>query len=498
MELQNGSEIEIRKEKITALKEDGQIVYKEKFETSGNIEDVLILHEKGLLVIEGQPNASVVTIAGRMIGRRIMGKFGFFQLYDITGKLQVSVGRNEFSEEDYEFYKKRMDIGDFVGVSGTFYITQTGELTLRASKLTLLSKSIRPLPEKFHGLVDIDARYRQRYLDLIANEDSRRALLGRLKLTQYAREFLQRNGFVEVETPILQTIVSGATAKPFFTKHNALDLKCNLRIAPECYLKELVAGGFNRVFEVAKCFRNEGMDAQHLQEFTQIEWYAAYWNFEDNIRFYQEFIREILTKLFGEPKFTYQGVELDFGKEWERIDYVAAMQKVFGFDFLDETDADKLIKKIVEKGLFKEEDFYGIKTVGGVIDFVYKRKIRVNIVQPTIIYNYPATLAPLARRSDKDQRIVDKFQVGVCGTELCNAYSELVDPYVQRKTLEEQAKARLAGDDEAMELDEGFLLSMEHGMPPISGLGTGIDRLSTIFFDQPSIRDVVLFPLMKG
>ena len=296
----------------------------------------------------------------------------------------------------------------------------------------------------------------------------------------------------------MQTAVCGAAAKPFFTHHNALNLDMNLRIAPETYLKQCIAAGFDRVYELARCFRNEGMDTEHLQEFTQVEWYASYWNFEDNIKFYTEFIRELLMELTGKTTVSYQGLTLDFGKEnWDRIDYCESMKKIFGFDFLDIDDPIELKKKIVEKGLFSDAELSDYKSVSQIIDFVYKKKIRANIVDPTIMYNYPAVLIPLARKNDEDPRRIDVFQVVAAGTELCKAYSELVDPEIQRENFEMQAKAKSQGDDETMELDEDFMGAMEQGMPPISGLGFGVDRLMMLIYNQESIRDVVLFPTMK-
>lgn len=482
----SSKENEIRREKITHLKDKNITVFKEKFDTTHTIEDA-----RNLELGKG------VKIAGRVIFKRVMGKFSFIQIANINSSIQVSFSVNDIGEEGYEFYKKMVDIGDFVGVTGELYQTKTGELTVKASAYELLSKALRALPEKWHGLVDVETKYRQRYLDLIANQEAREVFLGRSKLIAFIRSFLQEHGFIEVETPILQSAVIGASAKPFYTKHNALNKNMNLRIAPETYLKQVVAGGFDRVFEVAKVFRNEGMDTQHLQEFTMVEWYAAYWNFEDNIRFFQDFFKQALTHVLGTQKITFQGVELDFEKPWARVDYTKTLTEILGFDFLEYTDRDELVHKVVSTGLYKNHDFNGIKTVGGIIDFIYKRKIRVNIIQPTVLYNYPACLVPLARRNDKDDRLIDMFQVLVSGIELCKAYSELVDPVLQRETLEEQAKAKLEGDDEAMELDEDFVLAMEHGMPPISGLGMGIDRLLTILYNQDSVRDVVLFPIMK-
>ena len=485
MEENLSNEIDVRRQKIEELRKMGEIPYKEKFERSCTIQEA---REK---------LGEHVKIAGRIVFRRIMGKFGFCQIRDVYDKIQVSVGRNEFSEEDYNFYKKMVDIGDFVGVEGEVYSTQTGEVTVRAEKIVLLSKTLRPLPEKFHGVTDQEIKYRQRYLDLITNEESRKIFLTRSKIVSFIRRYLEDNGFIEVETPILQTSVSGASAKPFFTHHNALDLECNLRIATECYLKQCIAAGIDRVFELGKDFRNEGMDPSHLQEFTQVEWYASYWNFEDNIKFFKDIITKILQNCLGTTKVMYQGQEIEFDGEWERIDYVARMKELLGCDFLDIEDIDVLKKIIVDRKLFTYGELDECKSVRTLIDFVYKRKIRAPIVNPTILYNYPATLMPLARRNDKDNRIIDAFQVVAGGAEISKAYSELVDPIVQRRTLELQLEEKAAGDDETMDVDEDFLLAMEHGMPPISGLGFGIDRFMQFIFDCPNIRDVVLFPLMK-
>ena len=439
-----------------------------------------------------------VRIAGRIVFMRKMGKLSFVRIRDIEGDMQLEIKIDMVGEENYEFFKKQIDTGDFIGAEGEIFTTQTGEKTLRVHKFEFLGKSLRPLPEKFHGLTDMEMKYRQRYVDLIMNEETRRVFLGRSKLYAYIHKYLGDNGFLEVETPILQNAVCGASARPFYTHHNALDIECNLRIAPETYLKQCVAGGFDRVYEVAKCFRNEGMDSEHLQEFTQVEWYASYWNFEDNIKFYKSFIKGLLMELVGTTEIEYQGNVIDFGKEtWNRINYVEEMRKQFGFDFLDIEEPQELKDKIVEKGLFSYEELIDYKSLSQIIDFCYKKLVRANIIEPTIIYNYPAVLIPLARRNDNDKRIIDVFQVLVCGTELCKAYSELVDPMVQREAFEDQLKAKEQGDDETMDLDENFLSAMEQGMPPISGLGFGIDRLMMIIFNQPSIRDVVLFPQMK-
>ena len=486
MERQFSEQEQVRRDKLEEIKKYCN-PYPEKYNVTHKIKDARLLED----------GTTDVAIAGRIVFMRKMGKLSFVRIRDIEGDMQLEIKIDMVGEEKYAFFKKLIDTGDFIGASGEIFTTQTGEKTLRVHSFEFLGKALRPLPEKFHGLTDMEMKYRQRYVDLIMNEDTRRVFLGRSKLYAYIHKFLGENGFLEVETPILQNAVCGASAKPFYTHHNALDMDCNLRIAPETYLKQCVAGGFNKVYEVAKCFRNEGMDTEHLQEFTQVEWYASYWNFEDNIKFYQKFIRGLLTELTGSTSIEYNGNIIDFGSDWKRINYVEEMRNVLGFDFLDIDDPKILKDKVVQKGLFTYEELEDTKSLSQIIDFIYKRKIRTDVLEPTIIYNYPAVLIPLARRNDNDKRIIDVFQVVACGTELCKAYSELVNPVTQREAFEEQLRAKEQGDDETMELDENFLSAMEQGMPPISGLGFGIDRLMMIIFDQPSIRDVVLFPQMK-
>ncbi len=477
----------VRREKVVEIANYTN-PYPERFEVTNTLLESRTLED-------GTEN---ISIAGRIVFMRKMGKLSFVRLRDIEADMQIQLKSDVTKEEDYEFFKKLVDVGDFIGATGTIITSQTGEKTLLASTIKFLGKALKPLPEKFHGLTDTEMKYRQRYVDLISNEESRKVFLGRSKLYSFIHKYLGEHGFLQVETPILQTAVCGAAARPFYTHHNALDIEMNLRIAPETYLKQCVAGGFPRVYELAKCFRNEGMDSEHLQEFTQVEWYAAYWNFEDNIKFYQGFIRALLNEIIGTTTITYNDVVLDFGKEnFDRINYVEKMREILGFDFLDVTDPEELKQKIVDRGLFKYEELDDYKSISQIIDFTYKKHIRAGIVQPTIIYNYPAILIPLARRNDKDTRIIDVFQVVACGTELCKAYSELVNPIQQREAFEDQLKAKDQGDEETMEIDEGFMGAMEQGMPPISGLGFGIDRLMMIIFNQPSIRDVVLFPTMK-
>lgn len=476
----------VRREKLKNISEQCN-PYPERYERTHSLKDAKYLED-------GTKN---VKIAGRIVFARKMGKLSFVRIRDLEGDMQLELKIDLLGEEKYEFFKKLIDTGDFIGASGEIFTTQTGEKTLRVETFEFLGKALRPLPEKFHGLTDTEIKYRQRYTDLIMNEETRKVFLGRSKFYAFLHKYLGEHGFLQVETPILQTAVSGASAKPFFTHHNALDMDCNLRIAPEIYLKECIAGGFDKVYEIAKCFRNEGMDTEHLQEFTQVEWYASYWNFEDNIKFYTEFIKSLILELTGSLEVNYQGMTLNFNGDWERINYVEELTNILGFDFLDIEEPQELKQKIIEKGLFTMKDLEEYKSLSQIIDFVYKKTIREKIINPTIIYNYPAVLIPLARRNDNDKRRIDVFQVLAAKTELCKAYSELVNPETQRDAFLDQLKAKEQGDDETQDVNEDFLLAMEQGMPPISGLGFGIDRLMMLIFDQSSVRDVVLFPLMK-
>ena len=473
----------IRREKLKLVERP----YPDKYETTHTISEARNLPD-------GTKN---VSIAGRIGFMRKMGKLSFVKIKNIEDAIQLQIRADVLGEEKYEEFKKIFDSGDFIGAKGEIITTQTGEKSLEVQDFTFLGKALRPLPEKFHGLQDTELKYRERYVDLIMNQDSRELFLGRSKFYYFLRKFMNENGFLEVETPIVQTAVSGASAKPFFTHHNALDIDCNLRIAPECYLKECNAAGFERVYEVAKCFRNEGMDPQHLQEFTQIEWYASFWNFEDNIEFFQKFMRETAMYLKGTTEVTVGDKTIDLGKDWNRINYVEALTKELGFEFLDIEDPEELRNKIIESGKFTKADLAECSSVAQLIDFCYKRLVRANIFEPTIMWNYPAVLKPLARRNDDNDKVVDVFQVIIAGAEICNAYSELVNPEIQRANFEEQLKQKAQGDDETMDLDEDYLKAMEQGMPPISGLGVGIDRLMMLLYNAASVRDVVLFPMMK-
>ncbi len=479
------NELEARLQKAENIRARDGVVWKDKFDRSHTI-----------LQARDLSDGAEVKLAGRVTALRWLGKLMFGRIYDIDAEIQFSMSREELGEDQYKFMKANVDLGDFIGITGQIYHTTAGELTVKVSSYEILSKALRPLPEKYHGLTDMETRYRQRYLDIISNEETRRTMKMRFQMIRLIRDYLNNNGFVEVETPIMQNVASGASARPFITHHNALNADFYLRIAPELFLKETIAAGFDRVYELGKNFRNEGMDAMHLQEFTMLEWYAAYWDYKKNIDFSWKLVQKILMDLRGTLQIEYQGTKLDFSK-YEEIDYIETMNKLLGVDILEFTDTDALRKQLVEQGMFPESELEDLKSVPAIVDYVFKHKVRENIINPAVVYNYPAYMIPLARRNDKDSRRIDVFQLIACGAELLKAYSELVDPIVQRAAFEEQARNKEAGDEEAVALDEDFLLAMEHGMPPISGLGLGIDRFFSIISNQPTLRDVILFPIMK-
>lgn len=479
------NELTARLQKAENIRARDGVVWKDKFDRTHTI-----------VAARELADGTSVRLAGRVTAQRWLGKLMFGRIYDIDGEIQFSMSREELGEENYKFFKSNVDLGDFVGLTGELYHTTAGELTVRVTGYEILAKALRPLPEKFHGLTDVETRYRQRYLDIISNEDTRRTMKMRFQMLRIIRDYLNNNGFVEVETPIMQTVASGAAARPFVTHHNALDADFYLRIAPELFLKQTIAAGFDRVYELGKNFRNEGMDAMHLQEFTMLEWYAAYWNYRDNMAFSWALVQKILMDLRGTLQIEYQGTKLDFSK-YEEIDYTARMNELLGVDILEFRDAPALKQQLVANGMFGADELEPLKSVPAIVDYVFKRKVRDQIIHPAMVYNYPAYMIPLARRNDADGRRIDIFQLIVCGAELIKAYSELVDPIVQRAAFEEQMANKAAGDDEAFDLDEDFLRAMEHGMPPISGLGLGIDRFFSIIADAPTLRDVILFPIMK-
>ncbi len=445
-----------------------------------------------------------IKVAGRVTALRLFGKLAFVKLSDATGRVQAAISMSHVGEDEFKLFKKSCKVGDFIGVSGKTFHTRTGEFTVQADVYRFLGVALRELPEKWHGLRDVETRYRRRYLDIIANPKARHAMISRCKMISTMRHIFEENGFFEVETPILNVTQSGALARPFVTHHNVLDIDVFLRIAPETYLKRANAAGFNRVFEFARCFRNEGMSPQHLQEFTMLEFYAAYWNFQDNMQFTRELLQRSLQSCFDTLEFEVPGADeeaeslvLNFAGEWQVADFRDLIRETSGVDLREVEDVADLLKATRAAGVALEEDDVSSGNYGRIADALYKRVGRPSLIQPTFLTGHPLELSPLARKNDDDPGIVDRFQLVVNGIEIVNAYSELVDPIDQRQRLEQQASLRAGGDDEAMELDEDYLLCMEHGMPPISGNGIGIDRLLTLVLGLPNIKETVLFPLMR-
>jgi lysyl-tRNA synthetase class 2 len=434
-------------------------------------------------------------VSGRLVAIRSFGKLVFAHLQDRTGRAQVSFEKNVLDPELFARVGKLLDVGDFVGVEGEVWTTRKGERTVRARDVVVLAKGLRPLPEKWHGLQDREARARRRYLDLLANPETHQRFVLRSKVVSFIRRYLDGQGFLEVETPILQAASSGAAARPFETHHHALDRDLFLRISPETYLKRLVVGGLERVYEIGKNFRNEGIDPSHLQEFTMLEWYVAYWSYRDNMRFVQAMTQAILQEFTGGLTLEREGVTLDFSGDWPEVDYVGAVREATGIDILELRDHDSLTRVVKERLPGVEAEKY--PSYPGLVDALYKRTVRPNLIQPCFLVRHPAELVPLARRSDDDPRLLDMFQVVANRWEMVKAYSELVDPLEQRERMLEQQTYRDQGDDETMMMEEDYLECMEYGMPPISGLGLGIDRLMAFLTGAESLRDVVLFPSLR-
>ncbi len=478
-------EREVRIKKLNELKEMGEIPYKERYEKTHSMADAKKLEL-------GTEN---IRIAGRVMAVRIFGRLIFVTLKDFSDTMQIALQEKVIGKELFKFFKKYVDIGDFIGAEGTLFKTKMGEITIDTHKFVLLSKAIRPLPEKWHGLTDKELCYRQRYLDLLMNKDTMERFKKRTEIVKTIRNFLDSHGFFEVETPILQTKPSGAIATPFVTHHNALGIDLYLRIAPETYLKRCVAGGFEKVYEFARSFRNEGMDPSHLQDFTMLEYYVAYWNYEDNMNFTEKLIKHVLEKVNNSLILQHGDDKIDFGKKWERISLRDIILKDTGIDIYKYEDAESLRKEIKSKGI-ELQDIENM-SLGTLIDNLFKKISRPKITGPLFVIYHPIELSPLARKNDNNPKITDRFQLVVKGWEIVNAYSELIDPVDQRQRLEEQAKLRKQGDSEAMVMDEDFLTAMEHGMPPMSGWGMGIDRFVALLTNQDNLRDVVLFPLMR-
>jgi len=491
-----------RQDKIKKICGLGFKPYPERFERTHYSDEALKLGDKKIREVELiiKKNKNKMTLAGRLMSFRGFGKLNFGHIQDDKGRIQVCMMRGVLSAKD-EQLMDLLDVGDFIGVTGELFKTKHGETTLLVGKLTFLGKAINPLPEKWHGIQDQETKYRQRYLDMVMSQDVKKRFELRSNITRKLREFYWEKGFMEIETPVLENISSGAAAKPFTTHHNALDIDVYLRIAAgELWQKMAIIGGFEKTFEVARCFRNEGMDPSHLQEFTMIEHYAAYWNFEDNMKFTEEMFEYLMKEITGSTKVMVtdrdgKAVEIDFKTPWPRKDYMEMIQKDCGIDILEHQSSDTLLQAIKAKKIeIEDAESLGY---GNLVDHLYKKVSRPKLIQPTFVIHHPADTKPLARRNDKNPRVCDTFQLLVNTWEIVNAYSELVDPQDQRDRLEVQARAKAGGDEEAMSMNEDYLEAMEHGMPPISGWGMGIDRLVTLLTQQDNLRDVVMFPLLR-
>lgn len=440
------------------------------------------------------PNFEEVSLAGRLITLRSMGKAIFGHLQDATGRIQIYLKKDIVGEESFKEFEELVDTGDILGVRGKLFRTNTGELTVEVESFQILSKSLHPMPEKWHGIKDVEVRYRQRYLDLIANEEARRIFLLRSKVIKELRNFLDKEGFLEVETPILQHIASGANAKPFITYHNYLEQNLYLRIAPELYLKRLIAGGFNRVYELGKNFRNEGVDTTHNPEFTMVEFYTAYWDYKDLMDFTERLLSHVLLSTVGSLKLNYGGRELDFTPPYKRYRYFELLEEKTGKDkdfFL--RDLEGLRRFAKEIGVPKAETLTHAKLIDKVFDLL----VEDELWGPCFVLDFPKILSPLAKSHREDPDLVERFELFVAGKELANAYTELNDPFEQRERFLQQLKEKEMGDEEAMQMDEDFITALEYGMPPTAGEGIGIDRLVMVLADVDSIREVILFPALR-
>ncbi len=477
----------VRREKVEKIREFTN-PYPDRYEITHSLEEASTLAD----------GTVDVRVAGRIVFMRKMGKLSFLKLRDIDGALQVSLKIDLLGEETYQFFKSMVDVGDFIGVSGEIFTTQTGEKTLRADTFTFLGKALKPLPEKFHGLTDSELCYRHRYVDMIMNQETRDRFKIRIKFIRELRHFLDNLGYYEIETPILNNKASGAVARPFIAHHNALDLDVYLRIAPETYMKRAVLSGMNKVYEIARCFRNEGMDATHLQDFTMIEAYQAYYNYEDNMQLIQTMLQTIIQNIFGTLTIQVGDKMIDMSGTWPKVSFRELIKKYADIDILNYPDKESLLSIIKEKNIVLDSET-PVEDLGygNLIDYLYKKVARPHIIEPIYLTEHPISLSPLARANDERKDITDRFQLVVNGAEIVNGFSELVDPQEQERRLLEQAKLKENGDEEAMEMDYDYIGAMEYGMPPISGCGMGIDRVIQLLTGSDNIRDVVMFPLMR-
>ena len=481
----------VRRQKMMDIRESGLDPFGSKFNRT-HLSDAIIKEYDAFTKEELEAAGHKVTIAGRIMTKRGKGKAGFAHLQDVAGQIQIYVRQDAIGEEAYELFKTT-DLGDIIGISGTVFKTNVGELSVKAEEFTFLTKALRPLPEKFHGLQDIEQRYRQRYLDLISTEGSKETFILRSKIIQSMRRYLDDQGFLEVETPMLHSIAGGATARPFITHHNALDMTLYLRIAIELHLKRLIVGGLEKVYEIGRVFRNEGTSTRHNPEFTMIELYEAYADYEDIMALTENMVAHIAQDVLGTTQVTYGDDVIDLAPGWRRLHMVDAIKEYTGVDFWKEMTDEEAHALAKEHNV----EVTPMMEVGHVLNEFFEQKVEEELVQPTFIYGHPVEISPLAKKNPDDERFTDRFELFIVRREHANAFTELNDPIDQRERFEAQLVEKEQGNDEAHEMDDDFIEALEYGLPPTGGLGIGVDRLVMLLTNAPSIRDILLFPQMR-
>ncbi|MCM3368926.1 lysine--tRNA ligase [Bacillus safensis] len=485
-------QFQVRRDKMNKMREEGIDPFGERYDRSHQSAQIIAEYDEfSKEDLEGK--AAQVTIAGRMMTKRGKGKAGFAHIQDLEGQIQIYVRKDSVGEEAYELFKSS-DLGDIIGVTGTVFKTNVGELSIKATSFEVLTKALRPLPDKYHGLKDVEQRYRQRYLDLIVNPESKQTFIMRSKIIQSMRRYLDSKGYLEVETPTMHSIPGGASARPFITHHNALDIPLYMRIAIELHLKRLIVGGLEKVYEIGRVFRNEGVSTRHNPEFTMIELYEAYADYKDIMNLTENLIAHIAQEVLGTTTIQYGEDEIDLKPEWKRLHMVEAVKEATGVDFWQEMSIEEAKQHAADHGVEITKNM----TVGHIINEFFEQKVEETLVQPTFIYGHPVEISPLAKKNPEDPRFTDRFELFIVRREHANAFTELNDPIDQRERFEAQLKEREEGNDEAHLMDDDFVEALEYGMPPTGGLGIGIDRLIMLLTNSPSIRDVLLFPQMRN
>ncbi|WP_433746182.1 lysine--tRNA ligase [Falsibacillus pallidus] len=484
-------QLKVRLEKMGSMREKGMDPFGKRFERTHTSEEIKAEYDS-LTKEELEGKEIEVTIAGRVMTKRGKGKAGFAHLQDLQGQIQIYVRKDAIGEEAYEIYNT-VDLGDLIGITGTVFKTQVGELSVKAKEFTFLTKALRPLPDKFHGLKDVEQRYRQRYLDLITSDESKKTFIARSLIIQSMRRYLDNHGYLEVETPMMHSIAGGASARPFTTHHNALDMPLFMRIAIELHLKRLIVGGLEKVYEIGRVFRNEGVSTRHNPEFTMIELYEAYADYKDIMKLTENLVAHIAKEVLGTTTVQYGDYEVNLEPEWRRLHMVDAIKEYVGVDMWKEMSDDEARALAKEHGI----EIKDTMTYGHIVNEFFEQKVEEKLIQPTFIYGHPVEISPLAKKNEEDPRFTDRFELFIVAREHANAFTELNDPIDQRQRFEAQLKEREQGNDEAHMMDDDFIEALEYGMPPTGGLGIGIDRLVMLLTNSPSIRDVLLFPLMR-